>query len=419
MRRFWLVVTSGPDAGERRASTGERVVVGTHETADLILHDETVSRFHCEVEIAEDRAVLRDLESRNGTVVDGVNVLGAHLKDGSTITVGRTTMRFELRPDRVSVALSAQERFGTMVGRGVAMRRAFALLERAAMSDATVLIQGETGAGKEAAAESIHMASGRRDGPFVVIDCGAIPADLLETELFGHEKGAFTGAHAARTGAFEAASGGTVFLDELGELPPELQPKLLRVLEKKEIKRVGSTRRQSVDVRIIAATNRSLREEVNAKRFRSDLYFRIAVIEIRLPSLRERVEDLPVLVDHILTSLGASGPEADAIRSIASIAELARHRWSGNVRELRNYVERCLALRERVPLDGSSTDDAVTLPDFDQPLKVARDRWSRTLERRYIEEMLRRHDGNVSAAARAAAVDRMHFYRMLWRHGLR
>ncbi|MFO0735812.1 MAG: sigma 54-interacting transcriptional regulator [Labilithrix sp.] len=421
VRRFWLTVLVGPDAGKKHASNGDRVVVGTHESADFIVADETVSRFHVEITVDGDRAIVRDLGSRNGTIVDGVGIREAYLRDGAMITVGRSQVRFELRPDEVKMALSERARFGTMVGTSIPMRRAFSLLERAAASNAAVLLEGETGTGKEAAAESIHSESARKSGPFIVVDCGAIPPDLLEAELFGHEKGSFTGAHTAREGAFEAADGGTIFLDEIGELSPDLQPKLLRVLEKKQIKRIGTATFKTVDVRVIAATNRNLREEVNAKRFRSDLYYRLAVIEVHLPALRERREDLPLLVGKLLDGLG---PEAEtaAMRTPESLADIARHHFPGNVRELRNYLERCLALKERVPLEGdgsgAGTDNELA-PAYDQPLRVARERWTRAFERRYLEELLRRHDDNVSAAARAAAVDRMHFYRLLWRHGLR
>jgi DNA-binding NtrC family response regulator len=302
------------------------------------------------------------------------------------------------------------------------MRRAFALLERAATSDATVLLEGETGTGKEVAAESIHMESARRDGPFVVVDCAAIPQELLESELFGHEKGSFTGAMSAREGAFEAASGGTIFLDEIGELGLDLQPRLLRVLERKQVKKVGSNRYVPVDVRVVAATNRNLWREVNERRFRSDLYYRLAVVEVRLPPLRERREDLAKLVEHLLSTLGAAGSEgATSLVTDSFLAELARHEWHGNVRELRNYLERCLALRERLPLGQDAVDAPAhgDLPDVNQPLKIARERWTRILERRYVEAVLARHGGNVAAAAREAGVDRMHFYRLLWRYGLR
>jgi transcriptional regulator with PAS, ATPase and Fis domain len=299
------------------------------------------------------------------------------------------------------------------------MRSAFAMLERAAESDVTVLLEGETGTGKEAAAESIHLASARRDSPFVVVDCGAIPAELLESEFFGHEKGAFTGAHAARTGAFEAATGGTVFLDEIGELPLDLQPKLLRVIERHEIKRLGTNQHVPVDVRVIAATNRTLCSEVNAKRFRSDLYYRLAVFVIKLPSLRERPDDLPLLVEHILESAGvADSEEADFVKSKSFLDGLSRHSWPGNVRELRNYLERCLAMRQLAPLADTPSTDLASLVNPELSLKVARERWLDVLEREYLEKLLRRHADNASSAARAAGIGRTHFYRLLWRRGV-
>jgi transcriptional regulator with PAS, ATPase and Fis domain len=316
--------------------------------------------------------------------------------------------------------LSAKDAFGSLVGRSVPMRRMFEILERVAGTDATVLMEGETGTGKEAAAESLHRESARRDGPFVVVDCAAIPSELLESELFGHERGAFTGATTARTGVFEMASGGTLFLDEIGELSLDLQPKLLRALESREIKRVGGDRAVPVDVRIVAATNRSLRAEVNDKRFRSDLYYRLAVVELRLPPLRERAEDLPLLVEALLSSLGASHhPESKKLRSAPFLADLGRHAWPGNVRELRNYMERCIALGETAPLGAESSGPIDGLPDLKRPLKVAREQWTRAFERRYVEGMLQKHDNNVTAAAREAGVDRMYFYRLLWRYGLR
>src|SRR5262249_44332622 len=228
------------------------------------------------------------------------------------------------------------------------------------------------------------------------------------SELFGHERGSFTGATNAREGAFEAAAGGTIFLDEIGELSLDLQPKLLRPLERKQVKRIGSNRYTPADVRGLARTNPGPRKEVNDKRFRSDLYYRIAVVEIRLPALYERPEDLEPLVDHLLAGLdGGDGADAAAMRTPEFFADLARHTWPGNVRELRNYLERCLTLRARAPIAPDPGEEAV--PDFDRPLKVARERWNRVLERRYVEELLRRSDGKVAAASRAAGVDRMYF----------
>ncbi|MCU1279866.1 MAG: putative sigma54 specific transcriptional regulator, partial [bacterium] len=310
VQRFRLKVVAGPDAGKSLQSSGERTVIGKHESADLMLSDVTVSRFHCEVVVKDGRASLRDLGSRNGTGLNNVDVVHAYLRDGSTITVGGTQLRFELGNDLVALPLSENQHFGVLVGKAPNMRGVFALLERAAATDATVLIEGETGTGKEGVAESLHRESARRQGPFIVVDAGAVPPDLLESELFGHERGSFTGALTAREGAFEAANGGTIFLDEIGELGADLQPKLLRALERREIKRVGSNRYVPVDVRVIAATNRNLRAEVNESRFRSDLFYRLAVITVRLPPLRDRVEDVPLLVDHILKQLGVADDEA-------------------------------------------------------------------------------------------------------------
>jgi len=317
-------------------------------------------------------------------------------------------------------------KFGSMVGRSAPMRSLFALLQRAAATDATVLLEGETGTGKEATAEAIHLEGGRKGGPFVVIDCGAIPPQLLESELFGHERGAFTGAVSARQGAFEAASGGTIFLDEIGELGLDLQPKILRVLERRQVKRVGSTMYNSIDVRVIAATNRSLRTEVTAQRFRSDLYYRLAVVQVKLPPLRERLADLPILVDHVLGALGATDrPIANSLRSAEFLERLTRYRWPGNVRQLRNYIERCVALDDHnLPPNLDTTPPEQERPadapvDITKPLRAAREQCVNQFERRYLEAILAKHNNNVSAAARSAEVDRIHFYRLLWKHGLR
>ena len=316
--------------------------------------------------------------------------------------------------------------FGGMVGRSAPMRTLFALLKRAAASQATVLIEGETGTGKECSADAIHSEGLRRDGPFVVVDCGAIPPQLMESELFGYERGSFTGATNSRQGAFEAASGGTIFLDEIGELPLDLQPKILRAIERHHVKRIGSTSYTPVDVRVIAATNRSLRGEVAAQRFRSDLYYRLAVIQVRLPPLRERISDLPILLDFVLQSLGAGPADTKLLKSPEFLAMISRYRWPGNIRQLRNYIERCVALGDMTTPPGADTSPPASLkpaaePEVDiaQPLRAARDACVARFEKQYLEAILARHENNVSAAARAAGVDRIHFYRLLWKHGLR
>jgi DNA-binding NtrC family response regulator len=422
--RLRLRVEHGADAPREVSSRGRRVVIGSENSADLVLTDGAVSRFHCELVIDGGRVHVRDLGSRNGTTVDGVGVIDAVLHAGALLGVGRTQIRFDPGGDHVRIPLSAGERFGVMVGRSTPMRAVFALLERAAASDATVLLTGETGTGKEAAAESLHLSSPRRDGPFIVIDCGAIPPNLLEAELFGHEKGAFTGAASARAGAFEAAGGGTIFLDEIGELALDLQPKLLRALERHEVKRIGANEHVTVDVRIIAATHRDLRAEVNARRFRADLYYRLAVVEVSLPPLRERPDDLPLVVEHLLAQ--ASPAQRSELTASSFLAHLAAHRWPGNVRELRNYLDRCLALGvDLAPspsVEGAAAGEPSTAPagvDASVPLREAREAATRRFERAYLDDLLRHHGDNLAAAARVAGVDRAHLYRLLWKHGLK
>ncbi len=309
VRRFTLRVVEGPAAGTTWESKGATCSVGSHETNDLPIEDGTVSRFHCEIQVDADGVRIKDTRSHNGTVVDGVSVLEAFLRTGSRIRLGRTVIELTVGAETVAVPLSERTRFGSLEGTSAAMRAAFAMLERAATRDVTLLLEGETGTGKSQAARSVHEQSGRKNKPFIVVDCGAILGNLLESELFGHEKGAFTGATERRVGAFEEAAGGTVFLDEVGELSVDLQPKLLRALEAREIRRVGENRHRPIDVRVIAATNRELRADVNTGRFRADLYFRLAVVTIAMPPLRKRPEDIPALVRGLLTSLQATEEE--------------------------------------------------------------------------------------------------------------
>jgi DNA-binding NtrC family response regulator len=430
VRRFEMLGIDGPDAGKSWSISSERTSIGSHASNDLVLGDGAVSRFHCEVKVDDSGAWLRDLGSSNGTLLDGVSVREAALRADSVIRVGRTTLRFRLGTEQAPLPLSKHDEFGSLVGVSVRMRASFALLERAAQSDVTTLIEGETGTGKEGAAESIHAASARRGKPFLVVDCGAIPENLLESELFGHERGSFTGAIAKRTGVFEEADGGTVFLDEIGELSPELQPRLLRVLEQREIRRIGSNAYRPVNVRVVAATNRDLRTLVNSGAFRPDLYYRLAVLRVLLPPLRERPEDIPALVARFLRQLGTNREQASRLSDGTFLARLQAAAWPGNVRELRNYVERCIVLDQHAPLG----DDSVTAPSeaaagTPNALTVAVDpavsyselkrRVLDDFERRYLTLLLARHEGNVSAAARAAGMDRVHVYKLLHRHGLR
>jgi two-component system, NtrC family, response regulator GlrR len=415
VRVFRLEVTEGPAAGTSWVSSGETGVIGSDPGCDLVVADPTVSRFHCEIRLGREGARLRDTGSRNGTSVDGVRVNDAFLRGGSAVRVGRSTVRFEFVDGRNQLSLSKARQFGKLRGESVAMRQAFAVLERAAGSSATVLLEGETGTGKTAAARSLHLEGPRRDGPFVVIDCGAIPANLLESELFGHEKGAFTGADTRRVGALEEASGGTLFLDEIGELPSELQPKLLGVLENREVKPVGGSRRVPVDVRLVAATNRDLRAEVNEGRFRPDLYFRLAVIKLEMPALRARPEDISAITYQLLLDLGAPEPAIRNLMTPRFVQRLRSAAWPGNVRELKNYLERCLVFEEAQPLDLPAGEPESPV-DVALPFAEARRRNGEAFERRYLLTLLDSKGGRVADAAAHAGIDRTHFYRLLRKH---
>ena len=418
--RIGIRVAGGPDAGKVYRSRSSRIVVGKHRDSDIVLADDAVSRFHLEIVSEGDRLFAIDLNSTNGTYLDGVRIQRAELREGTLITIGRSQLKLMAAADDAETHGPMRLRFGKMVGTSAASQRIFALMERVAKSDATILLLGETGTGKDMAAQSIHAESERRDGPFVVVDCGALPSELIESELFGHEEGAFTGAVRGRDGAFTAADGGTLFLDEIGELPLALQSKLLRVLERREVRRVGSEQYRSVDVRVIAATNRNLRSDIANKTFRSDLFYRLAVVEIPIPPLRERPEDVLPLVEHLVGAV-SERPEFAFLRSTQFVANLSRHPWPGNVRELRNYLDRCVASCAPQALDEHR--DAAPPPeteiDVDMPIKQARKEWVTEFERRYLTALLERTGGNVSAAARQAGVDRVHLYRLLWRYGLR
>jgi len=420
LRGFTLTQMEAEPAQVWRFGT-ERCSIGSAAGNDVVIEDPTLSRCHCELRVDARGVRVRDLGSRNGTFVDGTRVIEGFLRSGSLLRMGRPLLRFDLAEETHKLRLSNESRFGALVGSSVPMRATFALLERAAGSDATVLLEGETGTGKGAAAEAIHQASARADKTFVVVDCAALPAPLLESELFGHERGAFTGADTRRMGAFEEADGGTVFLDEIGELPSDLQPKLLRVLENREVRRIGQNAYKPVDVRVIAATHRDLRAEVNAGRFRADLYFRLAVLRVTMPSLRQRPDDIQVVAQQILSGFGSRHPRASELLTGDLVARLAHAAWPGNVRELRNYLERCVVLEETLPLEGVVVPDgagAAPRVDPTQPYAEARDNAVHGFERAYVEGLLRHHKGNVSAAARAAGITRVYLYRLLGRHGV-
>ena len=440
LRRCRVEVVSGPDAGLIRDIEASVIRVGARRGNDVQLSDSKVSGLHAEIRLDDRGYRLRDLDSTNGTYVSSLRINDIYITPGTQIALGSSRLKFEPLGESVEIELADTDRYGSMIGRSVKMRELFARLEKLARSDATVLVTGETGAGKELVAEALHDNSPREKGPFVVLDCGSIPPNLIESELFGHERGAFTGATTSYAGAFERAHGGTVFLDEIGELPLGMQPKLLRVLERKEVRRVGGTKTIEVDVRIIAATNRDLGVEVNRGRFREDLYYRLAVARVHVPPLRDRLDDLSLLIEHILAT--TPGGEAAQIAQ-ETIDLMMKHDWPGNVRELRNVIERAVLLAEspenedslrRAPAPpprsepsitvtpsqtATSTDATMTVPvDVGIPFKMAKQNVISEFERRYISRLLAQHDGNISAAARAAGIDRMSIHKMLHRLGL-
>jgi transcriptional regulator with GAF, ATPase, and Fis domain len=410
-------VLGGPDAGRQVELPGPEVRVGSAPDCDLQLRDPTVSRHHLTVRLEDDRIRIMDAGSRNGTFLDGLCVRDAYARPDSHIALGQSSLRLAMLPEVVEIPLSPRERFGGLIGRSVAMRRVFAVLERVAPTDATVLVEGETGTGKELVAEAIHDESPRAGGPLVVFDCSAVSPTLIESELFGHVRGAFTGAVADRQGAFEAADGGTLFLDEIGELPLELQPKLLRVLERREVRRLGSNQARRLDVRIVAATNRSLAREIERGRFREDLYYRLAVVDVALPPLRERPEDIPVLIEHLVRQVG--GPQARLPERVSEA--LRAQSYSGNVRELRNAVARALSLAGpgAAPLATAAPESFAMAIDLSAPLREGRDRVLDAYERAYLQAALERTGGNVTRAAELAGVNRKFIQRAMKRLGLR
>jgi DNA-binding NtrC family response regulator len=419
------------EAGGRKHRFDATVVrIGAGPGNDLILDRPTVSSVHAEL-VATTRGLrLRDLGSTNGTAVAGVRVFDALVDDGATIMVGDVALTLRMGKDTVAQPLSDKTELNGAVGVSPAMRAVFSRLERVGKTDATVLIHGETGTGKEVIAWSLYEASRRKDQPFVVVDCGSIARTLIESELFGHEKGAFTGADKRRIGAFERAQGGTLFLDELGELELELQPKLLRALERREVQRVGGDKPIPVDVRIIAATHRDLRTMVARGEFREDLYYRLAVVTLELPPLRDRREDIPLLVDHFLHGLGA---DRTALPT-GTLERFVEHDWPGNARELKNAVERAIVLGETKLLGSARAPSSSASPstppassaapagsfviDPSQPYKDQKSAVVADFEERYARLLMKVHQGNVSAAARVAGIDRMSLHKILDRYGL-
>ena len=424
LRQCKLVVLKGPQRGQEFTITGDVIRMGKADTNDIVLRADTVSREHCEILDDGRGYLLRDLGSTNGTFLDGAEVREAYARAGSVITVGTVQLKFQPFEEQISILPSDRDRLGEMLGRSLAMREVFSLIERIAPTEATVLIEGETGTGKDMVARAVHVLSRRAEAPFVVVDCGAVARSLIESELFGHEKGAYTGATATRKGAFERADGGTIFLDELGELSMDLQPKLLRVLEQREIRRVGGNRTMRVDIRVVAATKQDLRAQIQQGKFREDLYFRLAVVPLYMPALRERREDIPLMVAEFARKLSGS---ADIDIDPQTMDSLLAHDWPGNVRELRNIVERGIYLSQQLGADAfqavglagpiarrSPTPEATFDPQGSY--RANKERWNDEFERRYLTWLLARAGGNISQAARAAEMDRKYLHKLIKKH---
>jgi transcriptional regulator with GAF, ATPase, and Fis domain len=427
LRQCKLVVLNRSQRGREITIAGDVIRIGKAETNDLVLPEDTVSRVHCEI-IRDTRGyLLKDLQSTNGTFLDGAEVREAYVRAGSVVTVGTVQIKFQPFDERIEILPSESERLGSVIGRSLPMREIFGLVERVAPTEATILLEGETGTGKDLMARTIHSMSRRQDGPFIVVDCGAVAGSLIESELFGHEKGAYTGATATRQGAFEMAHGGTIFLDELGELSLDLQPKLLRVLEQREIRRVGGNRTIRVDIRVVAATKKDLKQEVEKGKFREDLYFRLSVVPLYIPPLRQRKEDIPLLVEEFAHRIG--GPEAGVPSHAFDV--LLAHDWPGNIRELRNVLERGIYLSKQMgedaykfinisglaPRPGGASADGVPV-DFDpnESYRANKERWNDEFERRYLKWLLSRAEGNISRAAREADMDRKYLHKLIKKH---
>jgi len=419
MRTLSLTVTSGPDAGKSLSGEAETVSIGTADGNSLQLTDPTVSRFHVELSRRGSAVVVRDVGSTNGVLVSGVTLRDGLVAPGAELQLGKTVIRVG-EGQNATVPMLEDEALGSLKGRAPVMRTLLARVEKAAAADTGVLLIGESGTGKEVIARELHQRSARAKHPFVTVDCGSLAPGVVASELFGHERGAFTGADRRHAGAFERANKGTLFLDEIGELPAALQSMLLGALERRRFRRVGGTEDLSVDVRVVAATHRDLKAEVNAGHFRLDLYYRLAVVRLEVPALRQRLDDLDLLITHFLTEAGSDRP-VSSLFSTDDLSALRAHHWPGNVRELRNLVESTLAMGERPMLDAPALENAAvdSLPGPEHPYKDARSAVLDRFEKAYLPKLLELTKGNVSAAARHAKMDRSHLIELLTRHGLK
>ena len=399
-------VVSGADTGLALALNLPSMRIGSAADNDLVLSDRAVSRHHAEVRLTPEGLLLRDLGSTNGTFINEVRISEAYVPANAQCRLGYSVLLLEERSEQRPAAIAAQNRLGELVGGSERMRELYALIRAVAPTPTTVHLYGESGSGKEAVARTLHIFSGR-SGPFVVFDASVTDAEMVRNDLFGHVKGAFTGASGAREGAFRQAHTGTLFIDEIGELPLELQPRLLRVLESREVTPIGSDKATRVDVRVITATHRDLAQMVQEGRFRADLFYRLAVLPLELPALREIRADLPLLVEHLCAKL-----QLNLRLAPAALAALQSYPWPGNVRELRNVLERTALLcpdREAQPADlrlpKSALAPALTnAPALPASLSADARAQLKDLERQMIVEALQQQGGNKAAVARELGI---------------
>jgi DNA-binding NtrC family response regulator len=420
VRTLRVRVLDGPDAGKTVSSDDDRMTVGSAEGCGLVLNDRMVSRYHVEIAASAQGIRVRDMGSTNGVFIGALRVTDAVVPPSTRLLLGATTIEID-DGSKALVPLHEASSLGGLLGTSLPMRRAMAQLAKVAASNASVLLVGESGTGKELAARALHDEGPRRAQPFEVVDCASLVPTLVASELFGHERGAFTGADRMHLGAFERANGGTLFLDEIGELPRDVQPQLLGVLERRRVRRIGGRADVPIDVRVVSATHRDLRAEVNASSFRLDLYYRLAVVQVELPPLRERRGDVRTLVEHFLREAGCPDPPEKALPA-GFLDTLGAHHFPGNVRELRNLVEAALATGEspspsRGP-HGAPGAGAIEA-SLETTYREARDTVLSEFEARYLAKLLERAEGNVSKAARLAAMDRSHLIQLLQKHGLR
>jgi transcriptional regulator with PAS, ATPase and Fis domain len=415
--RARIDVIDGPDKGLGIDLPLTAVVVGTGAECDLKLSDPLVSRAHVMLRATSSAIVITDESSRNGTFLGEIRIREIEARSSLSLRIGSTVIALRVDAEAVTVPLSPRMRFGDALGASSAIRHVFAILEQAARHAVTVLIEGDSGTGKDVLARAVHDESDRAGKPFVVVDCGALPENLIESELFGHERGAFTGATGARVGAFELADGGTIFLDEVGELPLILQPKLLRVLETKTFRRIGGSRDVSVDVRVIAATNKRLAQAVRERQFRDDLYYRLAVVHVLVPRLAERSEDIQLIAQAFVEK--ALGPGSELPPPL--VALLASYSWPGNVRELRNVIDRFVAFGHTDPVSLFGADAAASSAAKLVDTRTldglgyhdAKARLVEAFHKDFLGRALERHGGSMSQAAATLGIPRTSLYRML------